>query len=111
MSIDDASWKDWDKTRREKILDELTGQAQELEDYEIDKLIRDQRASDKQISGSHYKKYPIQPYHYCFVNKLNNLQSEAISYITRYKDKGGKQDLEKAIHTIELLIEAEGYGY
>lgn len=67
------------------------------------------KASERQVGSNHYKKYPIQPYHYCFVNKLNNLQSEAISYITRYKDKGGKQDLEKAIHTIELLIEAEGY--
>ncbi|MEX0469942.1 hypothetical protein V6X73_09405 [Spiribacter sp. 390] len=63
----------------------------------------------KQVSGSHYNKYPIQPAEYCYKNGLNNLQSEAISYITRYGDKGGKVDLEKAIHTLEILIHME-YG-
>jgi hypothetical protein len=63
----------------------------------------------RQVSGSHYNKYPIQPAEYCYKNGLNNLQSEAISYITRYGDKGGKVDLEKAIHTLEILIHME-YG-
>jgi len=63
----------------------------------------------RQVSGSHYNKYPIQPAEYCYKNGLNNLQSEAISYITRYGDKGGKIDLEKAIHTLEMLIHME-YG-
>ena len=67
-------------------------------------------AKEHQVAGSHYKLFPIQPYEYCYKNKLNNLQSEAISYITRYDKKwvGNKEkqleDLEKAIHTIELLI-------
>jgi len=63
----------------------------------------------RQVSGSHYNKYAIQPAEYCYKNGLNNLQSEAISYITRYGDKGGKTDLEKAIHTLEMLIHME-YG-
>ena len=57
--------------------------------------------------GDHYKKLAIQPAEYCFKNKLNNLESEAISYITRARLKNGKQDIEKAIHSLELLLEYE----
>jgi hypothetical protein len=42
-------------------------------------------------------------------NKLDPVQHTAIKYITRFRDKGGKQDLEKAIHSIQWLIEWE-YG-
>jgi len=62
---------------------------------------------EKQIGGEHYKKFKIQPAVFCYENQLNNLQSEAVSYLCRYKFKNGKQDLEKAIHTLEMLIELE----
>jgi len=41
-------------------------------------------------------------------NNLNYCQANAVKYITRYKDKGGIEDLRKAIHNIDLLIELEG---
>lgn len=69
------------------------------------------RASDTQVAGNHYKRFVIQPYEYCYKNKLNNLQSEAISYISRYpyKWEGNKEkqieDVKKAIHTLELLVQ------
>lgn len=69
------------------------------------------RASDTQVAGNHYKRFVIQPYEYCYKNKLNNLQSEAISYISRYQYKweGNKEkqieDVKKAIHTLELLVQ------
>jgi hypothetical protein len=44
---------------------------------------------------------------YSLANNLNAAQHTAIKYITRYKDKGGIEDLLKAIHTIELLIQWE----
>lgn len=65
------------------------------------------KASDSQIGGSHYAKLAIQPMEYCLKNRLNYAQSNAIKYITRYKDKNGIEDLKKAIHCIELLIEHE----
>jgi hypothetical protein len=65
------------------------------------------KASDSQIGGSHYAKLPIQPMEYCLKNGLNYAQSNSIKYITRYKDKNGIEDLKKAIHCIELLIEHE----
>ena len=39
-------------------------------------------ASEQQVGGDHYKTFVIQPYEYCYKNGLNNLQSEAISYIS-----------------------------
>jgi hypothetical protein len=61
--------------------------------------------SAKQIGGNHYRDMKIQPGYFSYVNGLNNCQSEAINYICRYEKKGGKQDLEKAKHYIDLLIE------
>jgi len=65
------------------------------------------KAIDKQIGGNHYKKYPVQPVEYAMANNLNYCQANAVKYVTRYKDKGGVEDLRKAIHNIELLIELE----
>ncbi len=67
------------------------------------------KATDTQIGGDHYKHMPIQPMEYSMKNNLNACQHTAIKYITRYKVKGQKQDLLKAIHCIEMLIEME-YG-
>jgi len=64
-------------------------------------------ASETQVAGNHYSKLKIQPMEYCLQNDLNYGQSNAIKYITRYKDKNGIEDLKKAIHCIELLIEFE----
>lgn len=62
-----------------------------------------------QIDGDHYSKLKIQPMEYSMANGLDACQHTAIKYITRFRDKGGKQDLLKAIHTIEILIHFE-YG-
>lgn len=67
-------------------------------------------ALDVQVGGDHYKKYAIQPVEYAMLNNLNYCQANAIKYTTRYKDKGGIEDLRKAIHNIEILIELEQKG-
>ena len=64
-------------------------------------------ATETQVGGDHYKSLKIQPMEYSMANNLNACQHTAIKYITRYKNKGGKQDIEKAIHTLELLLEME----
>ena len=64
---------------------------------------------DKQVGGGHYKSLPIQPIEYCQRNRLNYCESNVVKYITRHRDKGGKEDLLKAIHNIEMLISME-YG-
>ena len=65
---------------------------------------------DEQVGGDHYSKLAIQPAVYSERNNLSYLQGNAIKYITRYKDKGGVEDLYKAIHTVKLLIELEKEG-
>jgi hypothetical protein len=63
--------------------------------------------SEKQIGGNHYKSFQIQPAEFCQRNQLNFLESNAIKYLTRHRLKNGKQDLQKAIHCIELILEYE----
>ncbi len=62
---------------------------------------------DVQVGGDHYKHYSIQPVEYAMANNLNVCQASVVKYVTRYKDKGGVEDLEKAIHFLRLLIEIE----
>lgn len=68
-----------------------------------------EEAKSRQIGGSHYSGYAIQPFEYTYKNKLGWAEGEALKYLTRHRDKGGKQDLKKAIHILEMLMEAE-YG-
>ena len=62
----------------------------------------------KQIGGSHYNRYEIQPAEFINKNKFLFAEVNAIKYIMRHPHKGsGKQDLEKAIHYIEMIIERD----
>ncbi len=65
------------------------------------------KAFFKQIGGQHYKKFKIQPSRFINENKLLFAEGNAIKYLCRHKDKGGKQDLLKAIHYIEMIIERD----
>jgi hypothetical protein len=81
-------------------------------------------AMDKQVGGDHYKSMAIQPSTYCERNKFTHLQSQTIKYVSRWKDyngtmitgKGGLQDIEKAIHCLEMMkdeyyAQAKEYAY
>lgn len=60
-----------------------------------------------QVGGSHYKKLKIQPVEYIMANNIPYMEGNIIKYVTRWRDKAGIQDLEKAKHYIEMLIEQE----
>ena len=64
-------------------------------------------AYDKQVAGSHYQNYKIQPSEFINKNEMLFAEGNAIKYICRHRDKGKKQDLEKAIHFIEMIIERD----
>ena len=66
-------------------------------------------ALDTQIGGEHYKKYVIQPVEFITKNELDFLEGCVIKRICRYEDKNGLEDLKKAKHEIDLLIELK-YG-
>ena len=59
----------------------------------------------KQIGGSHYKSFVIEPWTFIQENQLNPFQDNVIRYTCRYKNKGGIQDLEKIIHYCEMEID------
>ena len=62
---------------------------------------------DKQIGGDHYKTMKIQPAEFIEANGLSYLQGNAIKYICRFRDKNSIEDLRKAKHYIDMLIEFE----
>jgi len=64
-------------------------------------------AYDKQIGGSHYKKMKIQPSKFVIENELLFPEGNVIKYICRHRFKNGKEDLEKAVHFIEMIIERD----
>ena len=65
------------------------------------------KASEIQVGGQHYKKFKIQPAYFNYINEIPYLEATAIKYLCRWKDKGGVEDLDKAIHFIELIKEFE----
>ena len=68
---------------------------------------RKRNATATQEGGTHYKDLPIQPVEYIYQNGIGFCEGCAIKYLTRWRSKGGIEDLRKARHFIELLIEME----
>ena len=64
-------------------------------------------AYNKQIGGSHYKDMTIQPSEFINKNNLPFAEGNAIKYICRHKHKGERQDLEKAKHYIDMILERD----
>jgi len=65
---------------------------------------------DKQIGGNHYKKMKIQPSKFVIENKMLFAEGNVVKYICRHPYKDGKQDLEKAKHFIDMIIERDYSG-
>ena len=62
-------------------------------------------ADDKQIAGDHYKKLDPEPWNVIIKWNLGYLEGTALKYIARWRDKGGIDDIKKAIHFLEKLVE------
>ena len=80
---------------------------QELRTEETKPIQQEVKATDTQVGGNHYTKLAIQPMRYSMENGLDALQHTIIKYVTRFRDKAGIEDLEKAKHCIDMLIEFE----
>ena len=61
----------------------------------------------KQVGGSHSCDKEIQPWDYIYANNLGYFEGNCVKYVSRWRDKGGVEDLRKAIHYLEKLIEIE----
>ena len=68
---------------------------------------REGSALKVQVGGQHYRSWTIQPIEFVLANNLGFCEGNVIKYITRWKSKGGVEDLRKAKHYIDFLIEKE----
>lgn len=62
---------------------------------------------DTQVGGDHYRKQSIQPVEYIHANGIGYIEGNIIKYVTRWRGKNGIEDLKKARHYLDLLIEME----
>lgn len=68
------------------------------------------KALDEQVGGNHYKNMKIQPLEYITANQLGYCEGNIIKYVSRWKSKGGIEDLRKARHYLDVLIESQPKG-
>ena len=64
-------------------------------------------ASSTQVGGDHYCKMAIQPAEYSQHNNLNFIEGCVVKYVSRHRNKNGAEDIKKAIHFLNLLLEIE----
>jgi hypothetical protein len=64
-------------------------------------------ANETQIGGDHYKEKSIQPWDFIAANQLGYFEGNIVKYVSRWRDKGGINDLKKARHYLDKLIELE----
>jgi len=64
-------------------------------------------AFDEQAGGNHYLEFSIQPVEFIHKNNIPYIEGNVIKYVTRWRNKGGRADLHKAKHYINLLLEME----
>ena len=65
------------------------------------------KSLETQIAGQHYKNQKIQPIEYILENELPFIEGNIVKYITRWREKGGIEDLKKVKHYVEILMEHE----
>lgn len=64
-------------------------------------------AKDTQVGGDHYRQMKIQPIDFIVQNSIPFREANAIKYIVRHASKNGRQDIEKAIHYLQMILESE----
>lgn len=65
------------------------------------------KALDIQIDGNHYKQFKIQPVEFIYANGLGYMEGNVIKYVCRHNFKYGKQDLLKARHYIDIMLQLD----
>lgn len=69
-----------------------------------------EKPTSKQVGGNHYKDCKIQPTEFIYVNNIPFIEGNIIKYVIRHRSKNGIEDLKKARHYIDLLINFEYEG-
>jgi hypothetical protein len=63
------------------------------------------KASSDQVGGAHYRNFAIQPTEFITKNGIPFIEGNIIKYVCRHREKNGVQDIDKAIHYLQLLKE------
>ena len=66
-----------------------------------------EKASDMQVAGDHYRSFAIQPSEFIQRNGLGWCEGNVVKYVARHRSKNGAEDIKKAIHYLNLLLEWE----
>ena len=66
-------------------------------------------ALEFQAGGDHYKSMPIEPVEFIEANNLGFCEGSIVKYVARHKVKGGADDIRKAIHYCQLILQLQ-YG-
>ena len=64
------------------------------------------KALDTQVGGGHYKDMVIQPVEFIVKNKIEYREANVIKYVTRHKSKNGIEDVRKAMHYCQMIIDS-----
>ena len=70
-------------------------------------IMKKESVYKKQIGGSHYRNMVMQPSEFVNKNRLPFAEGSAIKYICRHAAKGKEQDIDKAIHYLEMIKERD----
>lgn len=65
------------------------------------------KANDLQVAGNHYKQFKYETWDVIHTWGLGYFDGNAVKYLSRWRHKGGVEDLRKAAHYIQKLIEIE----
>ena len=63
-------------------------------------------ATDQQVGGKHYREMAIQPIEFILANNMGFAEGSVIEYVSRWRQKGGLEDLKKALHFLEFITES-----
>lgn len=103
---DDGDWgQDPEPTPLAQIMDEQEQERIESLNHQFQLAKKPREANDVQEGGTHYKDNAIQPWDYIESNRLSYLEGNVVKYVSRWRVKGGIEDLKKAQHYLQKLIE------
>lgn len=93
--------------RGEHTMHKCDGYTWSTDDQYIGVLINDVLKKSVQVGGTHYEKMAIQPWEVIQRGDLDFFEGNVVKYVMRYRDKNGLEDLQKARHYLDYLIERE----
>lgn len=102
---DEGRWTHRDASQPDDAIRSLVQTDAEAE--MLEQLLERGSALNVQEGGRHYKDYAIQPVEFIHANGIGYVEGNVIKYVVRWRRKNGIEDLKKARHYIDLLIELE----